>query len=338
MKNLKTLLITVLLVLTLVFSGCTSKSKTENDPAPTNIVFGENVVAIAGDYEITMDELVMYIDMIAPYIQSQTGSAPGWENILVDGGKTARDVIIQYAIEEAKYQQILLDAVKNEGLYDDEANALFAQEYLETAFPDEGTYEEFLTEHGFSDEAYRKYIASTGAYNAICPEEKAAEIYKNSYMTVKHILVLFEGRDSEETAYNEATLVYERAANGEDFEALITEFNEDPGQSVETGYTFTEGTMVPEFYEASLALAEGEISAPVKTTYGYHVIKRYPLADVDTAQYQESINAIMNNEFSKFLNGDTITAMVEENVLHINDDLVREVDLSRYTTGGEVTE
>ncbi len=101
--------------------------------------------------------------------------------------------------------------------------------------------------------------------------------------SVKHILIstdVTESAEGEAPATPEdkkalAEQVLQRAQNGEDFDALMEEFSEDPGQGPE-GYTFGPGEMQPEFEQASFALAIGEISGLVQTDYGYHIIKRVP--------------------------------------------------------------
>ena len=80
-----------------------------------------------------------------------------------------------------------------------------------------------------------------------------------------HILV-----DDEETA-NE---VLDKLNNGADFAELAREYSTCP--SAEEGGDldwFPRGMMVPEFEEAAFALQVGEMSALVKTQYGYHIIK-----------------------------------------------------------------
>ena len=63
------------------------------------------------------------------------------------------------------------------------------------------------------------------------------------------------------------------------FDQLMTEYTDDVDSSGNVnggtdGYTFGPGEMVDEFYEGTKALGEGEISQPVQSQYGYHIILR----------------------------------------------------------------
>ena len=103
----------------------------------------------------------------------------------------------------------------------------------------------------------------------ILREQDVTPIYEQDFVCAKHILV-----SDQETA----DAVYEKAARGEDFDGLIGEYNEDPGMSQNPdGYIFTKGEMVGPFEEAAFAAKTGEITKPVETEYGYHIIKRLPL-------------------------------------------------------------
>lgn len=64
-------------------------------------------------------------------------------------------------------------------------------------------------------------------------------------------------------------------ANGEDFETLAREFSEDPGSARyggDLGYA-ARGTMVPEFEAAAMTMKPGEISMPIETDFGFHLIQ-----------------------------------------------------------------
>ncbi len=65
--------------------------------------------------------------------------------------------------------------------------------------------------------------------------------------------------------------------DGEDFEAVAKEVSEDPGSAPQGGDLgcFGKGQMVPEFEEAAFALEPGQISEPIKTDFGYHLIQVY---------------------------------------------------------------
>ncbi len=69
--------------------------------------------------------------------------------------------------------------------------------------------------------------------------------------------------------------IRERLANGEDFATLASEFTEDPSGVANGGDLgwFGKGQMVPEFEQAAFALRKGEVSQPVITSFGVHLIK-----------------------------------------------------------------
>jgi peptidyl-prolyl cis-trans isomerase C len=72
---------------------------------------------------------------------------------------------------------------------------------------------------------------------------------------------------------DEAKAALARVKAGEDFAKVASELSKDPGgEGGDLGW-FTKDRMVPEFSEAAFKLKEGEISDPVKTQFGWHIIK-----------------------------------------------------------------
>jgi len=96
---------------------------------------------------------------------------------------------------------------------------------------------------------------------------------------VKARHILFRAAAGDDKASKEAEdkikAVIERLKKGEDFAKLATELTEDPSGKAnggDLGY-FTKDQMVPEFADVAFKLDKGAISEPVKTQFGWHVIK-----------------------------------------------------------------
>jgi|TARA_B100001105_G_scaffold87561_1_gene69460 foldase protein PrsA len=75
---------------------------------------------------------------------------------------------------------------------------------------------------------------------------------------------------------NEAITVLDRIKNGEKFGKIAKELSLDSGSAKRDGNLgyFSRGKMVKEFESTAFNLQVGQISEPVKTQYGYHIIKR----------------------------------------------------------------
>jgi foldase protein PrsA len=116
-------------------------------------------------------------------------------------------------------------------------------------------------------------------------EENKATFAQEKQVKASHILV-----DTEQKA-NE---IKDKLAKGEDFAKLAKENSTDPGSKGNGGDLgfFGKGQMVKEFEEAAFALKVGEISAPVKTQFGYHIIKLTEIKDAKEANYEQSKDKI----------------------------------------------
>jgi len=97
-------------------------------------------------------------------------------------------------------------------------------------------------------------------------DDKVKMIPAEEEVEARHILV-----DSEEKAKE----VLEKINKGDDFGKLAAEYSNDPGSKADDGKLgyFSKGQMVKEFEEAAFALKKGEVSKPVKSKFGWHVIK-----------------------------------------------------------------
>ena len=89
-----------------------------------------------------------------------------------------------------------------------------------------------------------------------------------------HILLKLEGKD-EKQVQALAEEIAKKAKAGADFAALAKQYSEDESNNTNGGDLdyFGRGRMVAEFEQAAFAMKAGEISNPVKTAFGFHIIK-----------------------------------------------------------------
>jgi peptidyl-prolyl cis-trans isomerase D len=113
----------------------------------------------------------------------------------------------------------------------------------------------------------------------------------------RHILLRPPTQDDAgwRTAQEQAQAVYQRAVQpGADFAALAREFSQDEGSKPNGGDLgwFARGQMVPEFEQAAFALSPGGVSSPVRSQFGYHVIKLEERAPAGVRPIEEVRDAI----------------------------------------------
>jgi len=120
---------------------------------------------------------------------------------------------------------------------------------------------------GLGDEALRK------AYG-----ENAAQFQVGERAKVSHMLFRDKARAEE---------MYRRAKAGEPFEALMKEVGTRDGEVAADLGDIERGNFVKEFEAASFAAAPGSVVGPVKTTYGWHVIKVYERKPAGVRPFEE---------------------------------------------------
>jgi len=104
----------------------------------------------------------------------------------------------------------------------------------------------------------------------------------------RHILIKPNELQDDATVKQKLTSIRERIVKGEDFSAFASSMSEDPGSSVNGGDLGWNGpgTFVPEF-EATLArLNDNDISEPIRTQFGWHVIQLLGRRSFDTTEEQ----------------------------------------------------
>ncbi len=129
--------------------------------------------------------------------------------------------------------------------------------------------------NGYREELARPYLTDLET-----EERLLREAYDNYCKNVElsHILIMIEpGATAEDkaAALAKAQEVAAKAIAGEDFTQLAAQYSEDPGSKDKGGYLgyIKGGRLIYPFEKVAFAMKAGEVSQPVETQFGYHIIK-----------------------------------------------------------------
>jgi peptidyl-prolyl cis-trans isomerase C len=134
-------------------------------------------------------------------------------------------------------------------------------------------------------------------------DSNAEEFKKPDTVKASHILFMVDKDASDDVVKQKkeaAEKAAARAKKGEDFGKLAKELSEEPGAKESSGDLgfFTKDSMVPEFAEVAFSTEPGEVSAPVRTQFGWHVIKvtdKKPAGVTPFAEVKDQIIAYLKS-------------------------------------------
>lgn len=221
-------------------------------------------------------------------INDETISKEDLYNLLVEqNGQAALDALIDQSIikQEAAKQKIVI----SEQTIDKE------MEELEQSYGSEEEFNTALATYGTTLEKVKEDLAVSLMVEKLLEPEISIteeeiktyfEEHKEEFATAEKVKASHILTASEE----EAKKVKEKLDAGEDFATLAKEYSTDTATSEQGGDLglFAKGDMVAEFEEVAFSLEAGSISAPVKTEYGYHIIKVVEKQAAKEANYEDS--------------------------------------------------
>ncbi len=269
----------------------------------------------AGEY---LFWLISAVDTTKAYGGLSTDEA--WTTQQEDG-LTAADAVKADALETAKLYQVIRNKAQEYGVSLSEEDQAQIDQELSTLIEQAGgeaIFQERLDTMGISKEDFAalnqiyylnqnlEEALSAAGELTITDADLADFVEQNGIYAAKHILISTRHMDTENRTYEEYTdeekaQALEKAQDlrkqlsdagdsQELFDQLMNQYSED-GRDAATGelyypegYTYIySGTMVASFEEGALALKEGEISDPIQSDFGYHIILRIPV-DMEQAK------------------------------------------------------
>ncbi len=211
------------------------------DELRTDKLFEQMVTGIAQSSFVTEEESRRYAALL-----SQTRDIAFLE-VKVD------DLMDDVTVEDAE-----IEAYYNENLGDFVTEEEVVLEYVELKHED-------LAESLEIDE-----VELQGFY-----EERKSKYATEETRQIAHILVEISDETTPEAAKEKADEIFTRITDGEDFAALAAEFSDDAGSKNnggDLGYN-PQGIFYPEFEAVAFDMSLNEVSQPVETEIGYHIIK-----------------------------------------------------------------
>lgn len=193
---------------------------------------------------------------------------------------------------------------------------------------DLGYFTAFQMVYQFEDQAYNTPVGSVSkpfrtrfGYHILKVTDKrpARGTIKTAHLMIAANKSTASSEDIE-AARSKANELYEKIMNGENFENLVRQYSDDPSSTSQGGAlpAFGTGTttrMVPEFEDAAFLLAnDGDISKPVQTDYGFHIIKRLELTPLKPFEdlKKELENRVNRDERSKLTQSSFVQKLKKE--------------------------
>ena len=297
----------------------------------------ETVLTVNGD-AVAADEYSGYMLYNMQYYASmyaQMGLTDLWSN--KDMAKSLGASMPEAAEQQAIYARVVMQKFNELGLklsYN-EQKEMASVRRNSIANTTKDAYLNQIAQFGFSDQTYQNFMYISQCYQALNDyyfgengvntpsDEDIQKYYEDNYITAKHILITTvdpasgETKRTDEEATKEAQSILDRINAGEDFDTLMNQYSEDTGLSNNpNGYTFTEGQMLTEFYDGAKALAEDEVSELVKSSYGYHIIKRVKLDDSQFDNFKSDIVSAISGSMDELLKQWIDEAQVETTDLY----------------------
>ena len=306
MSRSRNLLLLPVLLLALLVAGCGGDDGAGSVPS--------DAVAVVGDDEIAKADFDRVLDQAKrSYTQQKRAfpkpGSPDYEQL--------KGQIMQFLVQRSQFEQRAEDL--DVEVSDEELDKRLKQVKKQYFAGNDKRYKEQLAKQGLSEEQLRSdlqaQLLSEAIYKDVTGGLKVsdAEVQKY-YRSHQSQYQQPESRDVRHILVKKKALaerIFQQLEGGASFAKLARRYSEDPGSKAQGGkLTIAKGQTVGPFDQTAFLLGKGQLSRPVKTQYGYHIIeplsavkgKRLtPLAQVRQSIRQQLLQAKRNEAMSKWV-------------------------------------
>jgi foldase protein PrsA len=305
--SMKRLLSLAFLSLVLVAAGCGGTS---------TATLGSNDAAIVGSQAITKDQLRSLMDRAKKNYDAQKRPFP-------KPGTTEYEQLkgqaVTYLIQRAEYAQEA-DAMGIK-ISDSDVDKRIEQLKKQYYGNSESRYEKTLKQQGLTPdqakEEVRASLIAEGVFKKVTDKVNVSKSDINAYYNShKSQYVQPESRDVRHILVTKKALaesLWARLKAGANFAALAKKYSKDPGSASNGGkLTISKGQTVAEFDKTAFGLKKGELSSPIHTQYGYHIIQALSAIKPAQTTSLSKVEASIKQQLEQQQKNDLMTKWVDQ--------------------------
>jgi foldase protein PrsA len=282
----------------------------------SSATLGSDDVAVVGDQQISKDQFhqLMARAQKSYAAQKRAFPKPGTAEYEQLKGQAITFLVQQAEVEE-QAKKLGID------IGDDRVDKEIARYKKQFYGGSDARYEKAVKQQGLTDEqardAIRQQLISQALFKkvtgSVTVSDAAIKDYYNTHKTqyvqpqtrdVRHILV---------TKKSLADSLYQQLKSGANFGKLAKQYSKDPGSAANGGkLTVSKGQTVPAFDKTAFSLKTGQISQPVHTQYGYHIIQALSAIKPATSTSLDKVRASIKQQLEQQKKNEKITKWLED--------------------------
>ena len=265
------------------------------------------IVAIVNEAVITEADLAAHVSDLADELEERLPDEPRDDGAL-------RAAVLQRLIQ----QQLILQEGRRAGVTVPSAAVLKRLEELRERFDTEADFQHSLKTSGLSEERLKEQIREQLLIKAVIdgrirsgisvsPQEVAREANKDpaqaqpgERVRAAHLLIRVTEERPEAAARALIEQLHRQAERGADFGALAAKHSEDPhrDEGGDMGWV-AQGDLLPELDAALFSLSPGQVSDPIQTRLGFHLVKVLDRRTSTSLSLQEAHEAIYRRLYAE---------------------------------------
>ena len=293
-------------VLALLVAGC---------GGTTTASLGSDDVAVVGDQQVSKEQFQQLMARAQKSYDQQKRAFPKAGSTEYEQLKgQAITFLVQQAEVDSQAKKLGVD------ISDSKVDKEIARYKKQFYGGSQARYEKAVKQQGLTDEqardAIREQLVSQALFKKLTSDVKVSDSdIKQYYDTHKTQYVQPESREVRHILVTKKALadsLYQQLKNGGNFAKLAKQYSKDPGSAANGGkLTVSKGQTVPEFDKTAFELKTGQISQPVHTQYGYHIIQALSAVKAATTTNLAQVRASIRQQLEQQKKNDAITKWLE---------------------------